>query len=134
MRRLQRRSRTLLVLLVSVAVAVFGLATRPARPAAAAERVPISYAYDDAGQLVGVTDPAGDTAAYHYDEVGNLTGITRQASSALSVLSVTPSHGAAGAQVTVAGTGFAAEAGDNEVRFGSAAAVVTSANANRSTS
>ena len=125
MRRLLTGTRTWLVLLVSIAVTA-GLAVPPSRPAADVGAEPIRYAYDDAGRLVGVSDPAGDSAAYAYDEAGNLTGISRQPSAQVSVLSVVPSHGPAGSQVVVSGTGFAADAGDNDVTFGSAAATVTS--------
>src|SRR4249920_2479646 len=100
MQRLGARARTSLVLLLTIALTTLGLAVPPPRPAAASAGVePIRYAYDEAGRLVGVTDPASDTAAYAYDEAGNLTGITRHPSAQVSVLSVVPSHGPAGTQV-----------------------------------
>jgi YD repeat-containing protein len=81
MRRLPTRARTSLVLLLTIAVTTLGLAVPPLPQAAAsAGAEPVRYAYDDVGRLVGVTDPAGDTAAYAYDETGNLTGITRHPS------------------------------------------------------
>ncbi|GIH02808.1 hypothetical protein Rhe02_08750 [Rhizocola hellebori] len=88
---------------------------------------PIRYAYDDAARLVGVTDPAGDTAAYAYDAAGNLTSINRYPSSQVSVLSLTPSRGSVGIEVVVSGTGFSATASDNTVTFAGTAAAIVSA-------
>jgi YD repeat-containing protein len=38
----------------------------------------ITYIYDGPGWLIGLVDPAGDTAVYRYDAVGNLLSISRQ--------------------------------------------------------
>jgi RHS repeat-associated protein len=89
------------------------------------------YAYDAAGRLVGVTDPAGQTARYRYDEAGNRLGIDRYSSSTLSVLSVVPVRAKAGADITLSGTGFSATAADNTVAFGDSTATVTRASATR---
>ncbi|MFI6567073.1 RHS repeat-associated core domain-containing protein [Streptomyces sp. NPDC050534] len=89
------------------------------------------YAYDAAGRLVGVSDPDGETARYRYDEAGNRLGIDRYASSTLSVLSVVPVRAAAGAKVTLSGTGFSPTAASNAVTFGGKAATVTSASVTR---
>ena len=43
-------------------------------------RADITYIYDDLGRLIGVVDPAGDTAVYHDDAVANLLSISQQAS------------------------------------------------------
>ncbi|MFB7215581.1 polymorphic toxin-type HINT domain-containing protein [Streptomyces sp. NPDC056255] len=91
------------------------------------------YAYDAAGRLVGVTDPGGETARYRYDEAGNRLGVDRFASSTLSVLSVVPLRAAAGAKITLSGTGFSTTAANNAVSFGGKPAVVTSATATRLT-
>jgi hypothetical protein len=87
-----------LLLAVAVAVAHWGQSVPGARPAAA-------YAY----------------------EVGNLTGITRYPSSHVSWLRVVPPGAPAGAPVTVSGTGFDPDPGDNTVTFGGIAATVASA-------
>ncbi|WP_171908294.1 restriction endonuclease fold toxin [Streptomyces niveus] len=89
------------------------------------------YAYDAASRLVGVTDPAGETARYRYDAAGNRLGVDRFASSTLSVLSLVPVRAAAGAKVTLSGTGFSPTPAANSVTFGTAAATVTSATATR---
>ncbi|MFJ1551776.1 RHS repeat-associated core domain-containing protein [Streptomyces sp. NPDC088246] len=100
-------------------------------PAAAPTTSDAVYAYDAAGRLVGVTDPGGKTARYRYDEVGNRLGVDRFASSTLSVLSVVPVRAAAGAKVTLSGTGFSTTAANNAVSFGGKTAVVTSATVTR---
>ncbi len=89
------------------------------------------YAYDAVGRLVGVTDPAGETARYRFDAAGNRLGVDRFASSELSVLSVVPVRAAAGAKVTLSGTGFSATAASNAVSFGGVAGEVVSASATR---
>lgn len=89
------------------------------------------YAYDAAGRLVGVTDPAGETARYRYDAAGNRLGIDRFASSQLTVLSLVPVRAPVGATVTLSGTGFATAAPSNAVSFGGASAEVVSASASR---
>ncbi|MFF7717534.1 RHS repeat-associated core domain-containing protein [Streptomyces sp. NPDC007988] len=89
------------------------------------------YAYDAAGRLVGVTDPAGETARYRYDESGNRLGIDRFSSTRLSVLSLVPLRAPAGATVTLSGTGFATASAANSVAFGSKTAEVVSASATR---
>ncbi|MEU8702411.1 polymorphic toxin-type HINT domain-containing protein [Streptomyces sp. NPDC048680] len=102
--------------------------------AAAADAPTVSnavYAYDAVGRLVGVTDPSGETARYRYDEAGNRLGVDRFASSSLSVLSMVPVRAAAGAKVTLSGTGFSTTAANNTVALGGTAAVVTSATATR---
>ncbi|MFJ2640412.1 RHS repeat-associated core domain-containing protein [Streptomyces sp. NPDC087511] len=108
--------------------------TAPKRETGAADAPTTSdavYAYDAAGRLVGVTDPGGETARYRYDEAGNRLGVDRFASSTLSVLSVVPVRAAAGAKVTLSGTGFSTTAADNAVSFGDKAATVTFATATR---
>ncbi|MET9913450.1 IPT/TIG domain-containing protein [Streptomyces sp. NPDC006476] len=91
------------------------------------------YAYDAAGRLVGVTDPAGQTARYRYDKVGNRLGIDRFASNTLSVLSVVPVRAVPGAKITLSGTGFSTTAANNNVTIGGKTAAVTSAFATRLT-
>ncbi|MEU6426623.1 RHS repeat-associated core domain-containing protein [Microbispora sp. NPDC046973] len=99
----------------------------PVAPAASAPAGPATYAYDAAGRLVGVTQPSGETARYRYDPTGNLLGVDRFPSSDLSVLSVVPTSGRAGATVTINGTGFSATASANQVTFNGTTATVTAA-------
>ncbi|MEU0381008.1 RHS repeat-associated core domain-containing protein [Streptomyces cyaneofuscatus] len=89
------------------------------------------YANDAAHRLVGVTDPAGETARYRYDQAGNRLGIDRFPSNTLSVLSLVPVKAAAGSEVTLSGSGYSTTPSANSVRFGSAAGQVVSATAHR---
>jgi YD repeat-containing protein len=89
----------------------------------------VSYVYDELGRLVGVVDPAGDTAVYTYDAVGNLLSITRYASSTVSLIGFTPSKGPIGTTVTIYGTGFSTTPSSNTVTFNGTGATVTSASA-----
>ncbi|MFJ6053282.1 RHS repeat-associated core domain-containing protein [Streptomyces sp. NPDC092307] len=91
------------------------------------------YAHDAVGRLVGVTDPAGETARYRYDAAGNRLGIDRYASSALSVLSAVPVRAPAGSTLTLAGTGFSTSPASNVVKFGGKTAEVVSASVTRLT-
>ncbi|MFW3477167.1 RHS repeat-associated core domain-containing protein [Streptomyces microflavus] len=89
------------------------------------------YAYDAVGRMVGVTDPAGETARYRFDAAGNRLAIERFSSGVLSVLSAVPVRAPAGAKLTLSGTGFSATAANNTVLFGDKAAAVVSATATR---
>ena len=64
----------------------------------------ITYVYDRVGRLIGVVDPAGDTAVYHYDAVGNLTRISRQSSALVSIIDFNPGAGPTGTVVTTSDT------------------------------
>ncbi|MCI0719383.1 MAG: IPT/TIG domain-containing protein [Acidobacteria bacterium] len=86
----------------------------------------ITYVYDKLGRLIGVVDPAGDTAVYTYDAVGNILSISRYSSSQLSIISFTPDSGPVGAQVTIYGTGFSSTPANNTVKFNGVTATVTS--------
>jgi len=89
----------------------------------------ISYMYDELGRLVGVVDPAGESATYTYDAVGNLLSISRQSSTVVSIIEFTPKSGPIGTPVTISGTGFSAVASENTVTFNGVAATVASATA-----
>ncbi|MFF4160310.1 RHS repeat-associated core domain-containing protein [Streptomyces sp. NPDC001678] len=102
-----------------------------ARPASASATDSAVYAYDAAGRLVGITDPKGETARYRYDAAGNRLGIDRYPSARLSVLSLVPVRAAAGAKVTLSGTGFATTTAGNAVSFGGRTAQVLSASPTR---
>jgi YD repeat-containing protein len=91
----------------------------------------VQYVYDDLGRLVGVIDGNGDSATYRYDAVGNLLAIERHSASVVSIISFSPGHGAIGATVTIAGTGFSPTPGLNTVTFNGTSAAVSSATANQ---
>ena len=90
-------------------------------------RADITYVYDRIGRLIGVVDPAGDSAVYYYDAVGNLTRISRQSSAFLSIIDFNPAAGPAGTVVTIFGTGFDPTPGANTVTFNGTVATVSSA-------
>jgi YD repeat-containing protein len=87
----------------------------------------ISYVYDGLGRLLAVVDSSGDAVTYAYDSTGNLLSVSRYASSAMSIINVTPSQGPVGTAVTISGTGFSATPSQNAVTFNGTAASVTSA-------
>jgi len=89
----------------------------------------IGYVYDDLDRLIAVIDPSGDTATYSYDAVGNLLSIARYASSAVTIIHVSPGSAAIGATVTIAGTGFSTTPANNTVSFNGTSAAITSATA-----
>jgi YD repeat-containing protein len=91
----------------------------------------VSYAYDAAGRLAGVTDPTGQTARYSYDAAGNITAVQRYSAAQVVILSVTPATARPGDSVTIAGSGFDASAANDTVTIGGAAATVTSATTRR---
>ena len=87
----------------------------------------IRYLYDEAGRLDLVDDPTQGAAVYHWDADGNLLSIQRYSASTLAVLQVTPPHAPPGTQVDITGTGFSAEASNDEVSFDGTAATVIKA-------
>jgi YD repeat-containing protein len=113
---------------VLVVLAVACLLTAGVAGLASAE---ITYYYDTLGRLVGVSDPASDTATatYQYDAVGNLLSVTRYASSTVSIIDFQPNTGPVGTVVTIQGTGFSSTPASNAVTFNGTAATVTSATA-----
>ncbi len=113
-----------LALLASAAGAPL-VAPRQATPPSSA----ITYAYDELGRLVAVSDPANGAATYGFDAVGNLLSIARQATSVVSVLSFSPQQAATGSTVTIYGTGFSATPSQDTVTFNGTTASVTSATA-----
>jgi RHS repeat-associated protein len=97
--------------------------------AAAPPSTAITYAYDELGRLVAVSDPANGTAKYAYDAVGNLSSITRQTPSVVSIASFAPKAGPAGTTVAIYGTGFSATPSQNTVKFNGTVAPIVSARA-----
>src|SRR2546426_3623662 len=91
----------------------------------------ITYIYDELGRLVGVVDPAGETAIYAYDAVGNILSIKRQSSNQVSVIEYTPNKGPVGTPVTIYGTAFRTTPSQNTVQFNGVTATATSSTANQ---
>jgi YD repeat-containing protein len=90
-----------------------------------------NYIYDDLGRLTGTIDGSGNAAAYSYDPVGNLLAIARYSAGQISIISFSPSVGATGTIVTIAGTGFSTTITQNTVQFNGTAATISSATANQ---
>src|SRR5687767_10458394 len=109
--------------LASVAAALVVLLPLPVRADLPALTPPsvscdgVGWAYDAAGQLVGVQDQANRTARYAYDEVGNPTSVSNEGTPDLSVLSFVPVTAPVGATVTVEGGCFSDVPAENTVRF-----------------
>lgn len=91
----------------------------------------VDYVYDEAGRLVQVVAPSGESARYEYDAAGNLIAVRRSAAGSLTIAEFTPVAGPVGTAVTLFGTGFSLTPSANSVSFGGVAASVTSASANR---
>ncbi|MFI5533239.1 RHS repeat-associated core domain-containing protein [Kitasatospora sp. NPDC051853] len=91
--------------------------------------------YDAAGQLVGVSQPNGESARYEYDAAGNALSTKKYPSSQLSVLAAVPNQAPAGAKVEISGTAFASDPAANLVTFTGTAtpAQVVGADRNRLT-
>lgn len=96
-------------------------------PCFAQSEAPVSYVYDDAGQLMRAIGPDGTTLEYVYDEAGNLLEIRRATFTGLAILGFTPSQGPASTTVTIQGQGFSPSPATNDVRFNGTVATVLSA-------
>src|SRR5436189_2628117 len=88
------------VLLASVTIALL----LPPSLVSAAALSKATYAYDPAGRLQSVVDPAAGVAVYHYDAAGNITSISRMSASSTAVLGFSPVSGEVGTKVTISGT------------------------------
>jgi YD repeat-containing protein len=95
----------------------------------AAAAGPVTYAYDDLGRLVQVTNPSGDSAIYRYDAVGNLTAVERPSAGTVAISEFTPNGGIIGTTVTLFGTGFSTTPAQDAVTFNGVAAAVSAATA-----
>ena len=95
----------------------------------AASAATVLYVYDDLGRLVAAVDPSGQTTVYTYDGAGNLLSVSNTSSSQLSVVSFTPNHGKAGDAVTIFGSAFIPDPGQNTVSFNGTPAAVSAASA-----
>jgi YD repeat-containing protein len=95
------------------------------------ENGPVGYVYDELGRLIAVIGASGDAAVYNYDAVGNILSIQRYTATQASVISFSPTHGVAGASVTIYGTGFSSTPSQNTVSFNGTSATVTSSTSNQ---
>lgn len=95
--------------------------------AAATSPEPIRYAYDEAGRLRSVIDPAAGSATYSYDATGNITSIARGSTSTVAIIEFSPNGGPTGTAVSIVGTGFSPVAAQNTVTFNGSAATLVSA-------
>src|SRR5689334_3624892 len=89
----------------------------------------VLFHYDALGRLIQAVAPDGASADYHYDAVGNITAIRRRTASTLSIADFTPRAGMVGSTVTIYGSGFSADAGDDTVTFNGAPAEIRRASA-----
>ena len=85
-----------------------------------------TYVYDDNGRLTAVVLPTGEAAIYQYDAAGNIVSIARQIYTIVSIIEFTPGSGDVGTQVTIYGTGFSLNPGQNTVAFNGATAQIIS--------
>ena len=76
------------------------------------------FFYDNLGRLAVVIGTNGtDAAFYNYDGVGNITSIQRQAVGPVNLFVYSPFSGAGNATLTLQGTGFSTNLGQNTVVF-----------------
>lgn len=97
---------------------------------AQAQSVTTQYVYDENGRLKAVIAPNGETAVYEYDAAGNIGSIIRQNNPIVSLSGFIPNQEFVGNEITIQGTGFIADAEQNQVTFNGVPAVVTFAAVN----
>jgi YD repeat-containing protein len=98
-------------------------------PTSSRAQSPTVYVYDPLGRLIGVVNPATETAVYTYDANGNILSISRHSSSQIFVIGFTPNNGTASTTVRIFGTGFSGTATQDTVRFNGVQATIKSASA-----
>ncbi|CAJ7324169.1 IPT/TIG domain protein [Burkholderia pseudomallei] len=86
------------------------------------------YVYDANGRVVAVTATNGTTVPYGYNTLGHINQVGAPLSPGqLAIFAFAPTHGVAGAQVTINGNGFGNTAANNAVSFNGTTATVLSA-------
>lgn len=73
-----------------------------------------------------MTDQLGQSAIYSYDAVGNLLSIARPSTGQVTIQTFAPVSGFVGSSVTILGSGFNPNPGQNTVKFNGVTATVTS--------
>ncbi len=86
----------------------------------------ISYAYDAAGRVVGISDGSGHLITYIYDQDGDITQV-QVSSGGTTISRLSVYSGGVGTAVTIYGIGFSATPSQDTVTFNGTAATVTSA-------
>jgi len=119
----QLTKRVLSVLLACVLV-IGQQAFRPPQIVRAATGA-IQYVYDASSRLIGVVDPASQTAKMSYDASGNITAISRYNSTTVSIIGATPTSGTVGAAIKIYGTNYSTTPSQNTVTFNGVAATVS---------
>ena len=88
------------------------------------------YVYDANGRVVAVTAANGTSVQYSYDTLGHASQISAPLSSGqMAIFAFMPTHGEAGAQVTIQGQAFDSNAANDTVSFNGTVATVLSATA-----
>ncbi|KGX70127.1 hypothetical protein Y026_936 [Burkholderia pseudomallei TSV28] len=86
------------------------------------------YVYDANGRVVAVTATSGTSVQYGYNTLGQASQVSVPLSSGqLAIFAFMPTHGEAGAQVTIQGQGFDSNPANDTVSFNGVAATVISA-------
>jgi YD repeat-containing protein len=86
------------------------------------------YVYDANGRVVAVTANNGASVQYGYNKLGQASQVGAPLSSGqLTIFAFMPTHGEAGAQVTLQGQGFDSNAANDTVSFNGVPATVISA-------
>ena len=87
-----------------------------------------SYVHDANRRVVAVTQSNGTTVQYGYDALGHVGPVSAPLSAGqLAMFAFMPTHGVAGAQVTIEGQGFSSTLANNNVTFNGTKATVLSA-------
>ena len=87
-----------------------------------------TYTRDANGRVVAVTQGNGTTAQYTYDALGRTTQVGASISPGqLALFAFTPTHGVAGAAITIYGQGFSTSASSDTVTFNGISTAVLSA-------
>lgn len=89
-----------------------------------------SYVYDANGRVVAITATNGTSVQYGYNSLGHTSQVSAPiAAGQLTIFAFAPTHGEAGAQVTIQGQGFDSNAANDTVTFNGVIATVLSASA-----
>ena len=105
----------------------FGVLAVVGVPSARAQQT--CYGYDETGQLVAAVNAQGQTIIYDYDTVGNPVDVRRNdATTAVAITFVSPVSAVGGQPITLLGTGFSDDPGQDAVTIGGVPATVTAAN------
>ena len=89
-----------------------------------------TYVHDANRRVVAVTQSNGTTVQYSYDALGHVGPVSTPLSAGqLAIFAFMPTHGVAGAEVTLDGQGFSSAAANDSVSFNGTLATVLSASA-----